>query len=65
MAKLFTKTAPCKDCKYREIGCHSKGACKNPEMSYDEWLASGVEIQKEYFADFRKSSKRQRSYYGK
>ena len=64
MAKLYSKISPCKNCQYRELGCHNKGACKNPEMTYEQWLKSGVEVKKDYYRDFRKPSKRQRSYYG-
>lgn len=35
--KVYHSQCPCKDCEYREVGCHSSGKCKNPKMTYEEW----------------------------
>lgn len=41
--KIYQSECPCKECPYRQVGCHDKGKCENPTLTYDEWKNNFVE----------------------
>lgn len=41
--KIYQSECPCKECPHRQVGCHDKGKCENPNLTYDEWKNNFVE----------------------